>query len=79
MPEVQSRTYANPRLPPRRNHYRQGPGFLYLATQGGRLARTMNQPDSPLPAHSTVRRIRARLSGPVNESVSSAWAIRAIC
>jgi transposase InsO family protein len=36
MPEVQSRTYADPRRLPRRNHYQEGPGFLFVATQGGR-------------------------------------------
>lgn len=36
MAEVQSRTYANPRRLPRRNHYQEGPGFLFVATQGGR-------------------------------------------
>lgn len=36
MPEVQSRTYANPRRLPRRNHYQEGPDFLFVATQGGR-------------------------------------------
>jgi hypothetical protein len=36
MPEVQSRTYANPRRPPRPNRYQEGPGFLFVATQGGR-------------------------------------------
>ncbi len=36
MPEVQSRTCANPRRLPRRNHYQEGPGFLFVATQGGR-------------------------------------------
>jgi hypothetical protein len=36
MPEVQPRTYANPRRLPRRNHYQEGPGFLFVATQGGR-------------------------------------------
>ena len=36
MPEVQSRSYANPRRLPRRNHYQEGPDFLFLATQGGR-------------------------------------------
>lgn len=34
MPEVQARTYANPRRLPRRNHYQEGPGFLFVATQG---------------------------------------------
>jgi hypothetical protein len=29
--EVQSRTYANPRRLPRRNHYQEGPGFLFVA------------------------------------------------
>jgi transposase InsO family protein len=36
MPEVQARSYANPRRLPRRNHYQEGPGFLFVATQGGR-------------------------------------------
>ena len=36
MQEVPSRTYANPRRLPRRNHYQEGPGFLFVATQGGR-------------------------------------------
>jgi hypothetical protein len=26
----------DPRSLPRRNHYQEGPGFLFLATQGGR-------------------------------------------
>jgi transposase len=34
MPEVTSR--SNPRRLPRRNHYQEGPGFLFVATQGGR-------------------------------------------
>jgi transposase InsO family protein len=36
MPEVRSRSYANPRRLPRRNHYQEGPDFLFVATQGGR-------------------------------------------
>lgn len=36
MPGVQSRSYANPRRLPRRNDYKEGPGFLFVATQGGR-------------------------------------------
>ena len=36
MPEVQSRTFANPRRLPRRNHHQEGSGFLFVATQGGR-------------------------------------------
>ena len=36
MPEVQSRTYANLRRLLRRNHYQEGPGFLFVATQGRR-------------------------------------------
>ncbi|HUE47387.1 MAG TPA: helix-turn-helix domain-containing protein [Aestuariivirgaceae bacterium] len=27
---------SDPRRLPRRNHYQEGPGFLFLATQGGR-------------------------------------------
>ncbi len=33
MPEVHARSYANPRRLPRRNHYQEGPGFLFVATQ----------------------------------------------
>lgn len=57
MPEVQSRTYANPRRLPRRNHYQEGPGFLFVATQGGR------PPDGIIEAGraSVVRRRRAAL------------------
>lgn len=36
MSRIPSRTYANPRRLPRRNHYQEGPDFLFLATQGGR-------------------------------------------
>jgi transposase InsO family protein len=43
MPEVQSRTYANPRRLPRRNHYQEGPGFLFVATQGGRPPEALGQ------------------------------------
>ncbi len=34
MPEVKSRTYANPRRLPRRNHYQEGPGFLFVGDPG---------------------------------------------
>ncbi len=44
MPEVQSRTYANPRRLPRRNHYQEGPGFLFVATQGGRPPDDVGRP-----------------------------------
>ncbi len=27
---------SDPRRLPRRNHYQEGPGFLFVATQGGR-------------------------------------------
>src|SRR5712691_2549311 len=49
MPEDQSRTYANPRRLPRRNHYQEGPGFLFVATQGGR------------PPEDVARRAQARI------------------
>lgn len=62
MPEVQSRTYANPRRLPRRNHYQEGPGFLFVATQGGR-------PPDDVGRHgqaAIVRRRRAALRRWVN-------------
>jgi transposase InsO family protein len=57
MPEFKSRSYANPRRLPRRNHYQEGPGFLFVATQGGR------PPEGVVPAGpaATVRRRRAAL------------------
>jgi transposase InsO family protein len=55
MPEVQSRTYANPRRLPRRNHYQEGPGFLFVATQGGRPPEGIVQAGQA----ATVRRRRA--------------------
>lgn len=57
MPEVESRRYANPRRLPRRNHYQEGPGFLFVATQGGRPPGTAERPS---PA-AIVRRRRAAL------------------
>jgi len=57
MPEVQSRTYANPRRLPRRNHYQEGPGFLFVATQGGRPPQRIVQAGHA----ATVRRRRAAL------------------
>jgi hypothetical protein len=29
-------TLSDPRRLPRRNHYQEGPGFLFVATEGGR-------------------------------------------
>ena len=57
MPEVQSRTYANPRRLPRRNHYQEGPDFLFVATQGGRPPDDVRRPG---PA-AILRRRRAAL------------------
>lgn len=57
MPEVQSRTYANPRRLPRRNHYQEGPGFLFVATQGGRPPEDAGRRDRA----ALVRRRRAAL------------------
>lgn len=48
---------SDPRRLPRRNHYQEGPGFLFLATQGGRPPRPR---DAPRPAQ-VVRRRRAAL------------------
>jgi transposase InsO family protein len=49
--------YANARRLPRRNHYQEGPGFLFVSTQGGR------PPDSVGPRRQAaiVRRRRAAL------------------
>ena len=57
MPEVQSRSYANPRRLPRRNHYQEGPGFLFVATQGGRPPEALSQRAQA----TVVRRRRAAL------------------
>lgn len=48
---------SDPRRLPRRNHYQEGPDFLFLATQGGRPPR---RADQPRPAQ-VVRRRRAAL------------------
>ena len=57
MPEISSRTYANPRRLPRRNHYQEGPGFLFVATQGGRPPEAaVRREQAPI-----VRRRRAAL------------------
>ena len=39
---------SDPRRLPRRNHYQEGPGFLFLATQGGR------PPESVAPSPSAL-------------------------
>ena len=57
MPEFKSRSYADPRRLPRRNHYQEGPGFLFVATQGGRPPELTVQTS----AAATVRRRRAAL------------------
>ena len=57
MPEVRSRKYANPRRLPRRNHYQEGPGFLFVATQGGRPP----EADGGRDRVAVVRRRRAAL------------------
>jgi transposase len=57
MPEVKSRTYANPRRLSRRNHCQEGPGFLFVATQGGRPPEGIVQAGQA----ATVRRRRAAL------------------
>jgi transposase InsO family protein len=48
---------SDPRRLPRRNHYQEGPGFLFLATQGGRPP-AMSDPVAPA---SVVRRRRRAL------------------
>jgi len=57
MPEFKSRSYANPRRLPRRNHYQEGPGFLFVATQGGRPPVGIAQTGRA----ATIRRRRAAL------------------
>jgi len=44
---------SDPRRLPRRNHYQEGPGFLFLATQGGR-------PPSGAPVERTANVVRRR-------------------
>ena len=48
---------SNPHRLPRRNHYQEGPDFLFLATQGGRPRTIRSSPS----AGSVVRRRRAAL------------------
>ncbi len=48
---------SDPRRLPRRNHYQEGPGFLFLATQGGRPP----QSGQVVRSAQVVRRRRAAL------------------
>ncbi len=48
---------SDPRRLPRRNHYQEGPGFLFVATQGGRPPETTAGPG----AAAVVRRRRGAL------------------
>jgi transposase InsO family protein len=48
---------SDPRSLPRRNHYQEGPGFLFLATQGGRPP----QPVAPCASACIIRRRAAAL------------------
>ena len=57
MPEVESQSYADPRRLPRRNHYQEGPGFLFVATQGGRPPGARSERDRV----AAVRRRKAAL------------------
>lgn len=50
-------TRSDPRRLPRRNHYQEGPGFLFVATQGGRPP----GPEAPSTLAAVVRRRRAAL------------------
>src|SRR6187399_701959 len=47
---------SDPRRLPRRNHYQEGPDFLFLATHGGRPPRTVA---SATPADAVRRRMGA--------------------
>ena len=58
MPEVQSRRYADPHRLPRRNHYQEGPDFLFVATQGGRPPDQATERDRPA---AVIRRRRGAL------------------
>lgn len=69
---------SDPRRLPRRNHYQEGPGFLFLATQGGRPPRAVSQAS---PA-ATVRRRRRALhewasGGSITEVIARAGCSRA--
>jgi hypothetical protein len=78
---------SNPRRLPRRNHYQEGPGFLFVATQGGWSANVEVQRSA-----ATGVRVRARAVGPCSAgglalsvadsqtaSTARASAITAIC
>ena len=74
MPEVRSRKYANPRRLPRRNHYQEGPGFLFVATQGRGRPPGGERPDERA---AVVRRRRAALRrGADGESLATICAGR---
>lgn len=45
MPEITPSRAADPHRATRRNHYQEGPGFLFLATQNGRPSGADNRPN----------------------------------
>src|SRR5579859_5100625 len=45
MPKITPSRAADPHRATRRNHYQEGPGFLFLATQNGRPSGADNRPN----------------------------------
>jgi transposase InsO family protein len=63
---------SDPRRLPRRNHYQEGPGFLFIATQGGRPFTGGPHPSRATAVRSKARAVRSWAEG---ASVSEACAI----
>jgi len=63
---------SDPRRLPRRNHYQEGPGFLFVATQGGRPATGEPHRSPAIAVRDRARAVRSWADG---ASVSEACAI----
>jgi len=60
---------SDPRRLPRRNHYQEGPGFLFVATQGGRPPDTRTRPGEAVVVRRRRRALRRWDDGDSIESI----------
>lgn len=60
---------SDPRRLPRRNHYQEGPGFLFVATQGGRPPETATRPSAAIVVRRRRRALRRWTEGEAVELI----------
>jgi transposase InsO family protein len=60
---------SNPRRLPRRNHYQEGPGFLFVATQGGRPPESAARPSEAAVVRRRRRALRRWAGGESIEAI----------